>query len=1414
MPNVDNLEIKIISTAENAMKSLDELVKKLGVVAQGISAISNNKGLEEFAKKAESLSKSMNSVQSAVKNAASGYESLGQAARGTIRAVETETNKSTNNIRSRIEELQKRFQNSGKDYMFLGNLPELEKEIEKTSRTLQSLYEKQDRAIDLGKVDTSSFEALIRDIEYSQNKLEILKSELASMQAPQPINLNITGMTEAQEGISSVSQEAQQAGEAVRLFLGGFQEYDTNAIQQFVENFVNSLSESGKSARVSAQEWEEALQHLQIPEIREDNLQKLQSMLQRTEAEVDKLSVKLENGMRLGKIEIDSTQYRNLSENIKMAEMTADALRERIAVVSQEVEQRAAEARAAFSENLGNLQIPEIRTTSLDELKKQLEKTRADLDKLRTNLANDITMGRVQESFDDAGYRRYAESIVLASRRMRELEEATARAERRAKFDSAVASVKRFAVSLATLPFKAPLKIADGISKIGKVVSSVRSKIQGLMKAFSILTGAQKKNNLSFSSGIKTILKYGFGIRSAYILINKMRKAVIEGFQVLGQYSAETGANLDMLKSSLNVLRNSFAAAFSPIFNAIAPAINYLIELCTKAANAINQLLSALTGKGTWMKAVKATSDYSKGVSKAAKETDKLMKGIRGFDELNVINLPDDSSGGGGGSGADLEGAFEEVPIESKFQDWSEKLKEMWENADFTELGTFLGENLRDALNKIDWGPIQATAAKIGKSLATLINGFVEVEGLAESIGRTIGEAINTGVVGINAFLDNTHWDSVGKFIGDGLNSLVETINWENIGHMFAAKWNAIFEVIGNAARTFKWAEFGKKLADGFNKFVEDFQWEQNGANLGDLIKGLVDGIASFIINTDWGAFGSGLAKFINGLWTKINETIAGVDWGALGKSVIDLLAGFFGDFDWGNVSATISNIFKALYDFLSGLIDGVNWSELPHNIINAISEFFEGYDWDGMATSFGNFLGTALKAAIKLLGSLWDLLKEAWGNVSDYFSGYIDEAGGNIIEGLWNGIKDAVAKAAGWVNEHIVQPFLNAFKEAFGIHSPSTVMQEQGNFLMEGLFNGISELVDKVVEIFTGIKDKILGKWEEIKTNAREKWEEIKGEISGKWESIKTDVSTAVGEVLANVSEKWESIKTATSEKWGDIKEKISEKWNNIKEKTAEITENVKTKVSGAWENLKTKTGTAWSNIKEKISTTWGNIKQNTSDKVGNIKSAVSTAWSNIKQNTSTTWNNVKDTVSNVFKSMWNTIKGIINSILGGIEKMANGVVGGINMVIRALNGLNFTVPDWVPALGGSSFGFNIGELSTVSIPKLAKGGIVTDYTQLIAGEAGAEAILPLTDRGSMRMIADSILDGIDSGSGYGYSPADFEQAAYRGFKRAMDDYQRSGKNSPEIRVFIGDREITDIVIDGIDERTRRTGRTPFAMA
>ena len=64
----------------------------------------------------------------------------------------------------------------------------------------------------------------------------------------------------------------------------------------------------------------------------------------------------------------------------------------------------------------------------------------------------------------------------------------------------------------------------------------------------------------------------------------------------------------------------------------------------------------------------------------------------------------------------------------------------------------------------------------------------------------------------------------------------------------------------------------------------------------------------------------------------------------------------------------------------------------------------------------------------------------------------------------------------------------------------------------------------------------------------------------------------------------------------------------------------------------------------------------------------------------------------------------------------MVNGIIGGINWLISQLNKIKFDVPDWVPVIGGESFGFNINPLNKVELPHLANGAVIPPNQQFAA--------------------------------------------------------------------------------------------------
>lgn len=107
-----------------------------------------------------------------------------------------------------------------------------------------------------------------------------------------------------------------------------------------------------------------------------------------------------------------------------------------------------------------------------------------------------------------------------------------------------------------------------------------------------------------------------------------------------------------------------------------------------------------------------------------------------------------------------------------------------------------------------------------------------------------------------------------------------------------------------------------------------------------------------------------------------------------------------------------------------------------------------------------------------------------------------------------------------------------------------------------------------------------------------------------------------------------------------------------------------------------------------------WDTVKATAIQVWEAIKSAWGNAWSWFK-------GKILDPLVNGFKTVANGIIGFLNGLVAGAINAVNGIV-------RALNKLNFTVPDWVPGLGGKTLGFQLKELNTPKIPYLAKGAVL----------------------------------------------------------------------------------------------------------
>lgn len=945
------------------------------------------------------------------------------------------------------------------------------------------------------------------------NKIGKLASSLGSLGGKKP-----TGLKDFQKATEGVSKAATDLASKYKDLGKGFElKGSTQYLQKQVDNLSNALAratlkknELEMSGSTSGQMYEYAVRDVIKYENQIESLKNQFASISET-----KLSSELE--LKLSNLEQVESQIKEIVEETpRVVEISADSFgynQDAIEFI-ENYSERAKTSVQSLTEKLSELTVPEVRTDNIDKLTASIEKTEVKLEELRNKLSNAIVMGTVTESVDDSGYIRLQEQIALTEKQLEAFRAKKAEVESAPStgLDGFQSKISKIGASLS--------KVTSGFARFASGIKSVIAKIASLGKSMLGLNKHTKGLNNSLSGGLKHLLAYGLGIRSLYALFNKLRNAIKEGMNNLVQFDSETNASMSLLTNSLTQLKNATAAAVSPLLNALAPALNTIIQWCVSAANAVNQLIAALIGKSTWIKAKTLTDDYASSLDNAASSAKKLYNAVLPIDELNINSGETDTSGGSSGTSAgDM---FEYEDISAKWANIADWLKSMWENADFTELGKLLGEKLKEALDNIDWESIKETARKIGKSIATFINGFVEVEGLGYSIGKTIAEALNTALEFLNSFAENLHWDSVGEFI-----------------------------------------------AEEINGFFENFDFVLLAETLNEWVDGIKSLIISFLNKITWSSILKGATDFLGALEIDTVEVLIGAF--LLKNSKTNLLSllgsALLGKFTF---SVTIPEILLTISSFSLGNMSGASFQVIGSQILEKIEEAMANLLPDWLNTMIGEFVaGFSLVGAVSggnpfaaflggIIGSIpfkEEIFDFSW--AEEWFSEAVEsfktafdgnrkdwlDIGSHIFEGIIKGLLGA----ASFVIQPIHNLFMliwNAICDLFGIHSPAEEMKPLGEYIFLGITEGFSSMFETFTETMTDFWENYILPWFTL-----EKWYELgTGILEGlqtKWEEIKQWWSeTAIFEWWENDVKPW-----FTVEKWStmlnNIKTSFSTKWS-----------------------------------------------------------------------------------------------------------------------------------------------------------------------------------------------------------------------------------------------------------------------------
>lgn len=421
-----------------------------------------------------------------------------------------------------------------------------------------------------------------------------------------------------------------------------------------------------------------------------------------------------------------------------------------------------------------------------------------------------------------------------------------------------------------------------------------------------------------------------------------------------------------------------------------------------------------------------------------------------------------------------------------------------------------------------------------------------------------------------------------------GLDTMFETVD--------TGALDGIWKMITDA----DWQGLGVTIGTKINEAFASIDWAGIGATVGKGIDGVIKTLYYTLKTIDFKAIGTDLA-------TLFNNAIENIDFSILGRLLvrktlagIDFLIGFFTGLDYGDIAKSISDFLIGGFNEASEWLQSYDWEKLGEFIVSAIVDFFSNLDAGGIASSYVTFITNALLSALDLLSGI---VGSVCDGIYNYFKGYIDDSdygsvGANIIMGILKGILDGLKGIANWLWENVCKPIIDAVKTHFGIHSPSTVFAELGEFLMQGMLNGIKKI----------------------------------------WEDIKAWFDETFGNLKKFISEAWTDISKNTEKMWTGIAKIFTSAWDNIK---------------SVWDGVTGFFGGVWDGIKQVFST----VAQWFGDTFGGAWQAVK----NVFSTGGAIFQGITEAIASTFRSIVNHIIGGINTVVSVPFNAINGALNGL---------------------------------------------------------------------------------------------------------------------------------------------------------
>jgi hypothetical protein len=783
----------------------------------------------------------------------------------------------------------------------------------------------------------------------------------------------------------------------------------------------------------------------------------------------------------------------------------------------------------------------------------------------------------------------------------------------------------------------------------------------------------------SMSQAEKTMLRY------QYVLANTQTAQ--------GDFArtADSWANqIRILKQSFeqlgSVIGGALINAFKPFVKALNSVLLVVISFVTKVTNALGAIFGWKyedSGAGladNFSDAAESADDVADSTGQAAKNIEKMNKGVRQFDELKLITTNDGSgkkgSGGSGGGASGGASGGKLVKTDTIFKNYESDIKNL------KQLGKYISDALSKAMESINWDKIYSKARNFGKGLADFLNGLINPR-LFGNVGKTIAGALNTAIYATLSFGQTFDWSNLGKSLAEGINKFFKTFDFKALAEDINTWVQGVYKTIKTMIENIKWSDVWKGVKDFLSNIdIETVEILLGAFALklaGKLLTGklLKENIGKLIGAKFTAAFGSTAVKSLLSYAIPISLAV-----------VVATLSFTVGK---DSIKKDVNNLKKAYEKggFLQYLQESFKQLLNPFEWINAYGGGVLSHDTVMDKLGIGN--GMNVDEFVKNLPK-----KEDYKSLDD-FQKALNEFNDNMPNKL--NVPDSFDLKA-WIDE---------WKNINGLDD----VDLRADVVLPNLQEKISEFKDNVKEWWgLNVELPVHNKLTTTQNDISLWWENVKEY----WGEKKLSIQTEIGEIKGKIEEKWNEALTYiqenifpwfTKEKWMEvgngIKEGLSAKWDEFSDWWQ------KTGIYNWWENhvkpwfTKEKWDEQGDGMKKGLSEKWDEFSNWWST------SGIGSWWTNhvAPYFTKDKW---------TFSGISDGLKQAFDNAVAGIKQVWNNFATWLN------SKLSFS---WDSVNIGGKEIIQAGNINLGKIPTFAAGGFPKQYSMFMAGENGVPEIL-----------------------------------------------------------------------------------------